>query len=81
MLCIPEELIGTWTDEAGTETYAFNADGSGYQDYEGEEYGYTFEISGDRIYLSYDNGGADDFSYYVDEDELVIMNSWIYYRQ
>ena len=80
-LNIPEELIGTWTDEAGTETYAFNADGSGYQDYEGEEYGYTFEISDDRIYLSYDNGGADDFSYYVDEDELVIMNSWIYYRQ
>ena len=25
---VPAELIGTWTDEASTETYAFNAEGS-----------------------------------------------------
>lgn len=78
---IPTELIGTWTNEDGTETYAFNGDGSGYQNYEGEEYGYTYKVSDDRIYLSYDNGSEDNFSFYVDEDKLVIMNSWIYIRQ
>lgn len=78
---IPTELIGTWTDEAGTETYAFNADGSGYQNNEGAEYSYTYKVSDDRIFLSYNDGSADDFSFYVDGDKLVIMNSWIYIRQ
>lgn len=78
---VPEELIGTWTDEAGTETYAFNADGSGYQNYEGVEYRYTYTVTDDRIWISYDDGSEDDFSFYVDGDKLVIMNSWIYFRQ
>lgn len=78
---VPAELIGTWTDEAGTETYAFNADGSGYQIYEDNEYSYTYKVSDDRLWISYDGGGEDDFSFYVDGDKLVIMNSWIYIRQ
>ena len=78
---VPAELIGTWTDDAGTETYAFNADGSGYQIYEGTEYSYTYKVADDRLWISYDGGGEDDFSFYVDGDKLVIMNSWIYIRQ
>ena len=78
---IPTELISTWTNEDGTETYAFNGDGSGYQNYEGAEYPYTYKVLEDRIYLSYDNGSEDDFSFYVDGDKLVIMNSWVYIRQ
>ena len=78
---VPAELIGTWTDEAGTETYAFSTDGSGYQYYEGVEYSYTYKVFDDRIFINYSNGNTDEFSFYVDGDKLVIMNSWIYIRQ
>ncbi len=78
---IPAELIGTWTDEAGSETYAFYTDGSGYQIYEGVEYTYTYKVTDDRISISYDDGNEDNFSFYVDGDKLVIMNSWVYMRQ
>jgi len=76
-----EDLIGTWHNEGYGETYVFNADGTGYQIYEGNTYTYTYEASDNYVYISYDDGSTDTFNYEIYDEMLIIASYWTYDRQ
>ena len=78
---LPELLIGTWVNESDGETYSFNADGTGYQIFEGVTYGFTYELDGDYLQISYDDGDSDACDISISGDTLTIAEYWTYTRQ
>lgn len=78
---LAELLIGTWVNESDGETYSFNADGTGYQIYEGVTYGFSYELDGDYLQISYDDGDSDACDISISGDTLTISEYWTYTRQ
>lgn len=78
---LAELLIGTWVNESDGETYSFNADGTGYQIYEGVTYGFSYELDGDYLQISYDDGDSDACDISISGDTLTIAEYWTYTRQ
>ena len=78
---LAELLIGTWVSEADGETYSFNADGTGYQIFEGVTYGFSYELAGDYLQISYDDGDSDACDISISGDTLTIAEYWTYTRQ
>ena len=69
---LEELLIGTWVSPSDGETYAFNADGTGYQIYEGVTYKYTYTIDDDYVDIFYVDYEPDGFYIEIDDDTLII---------
>ena len=78
---LAELLIGTWVSEYDGETYSFNADGTGYQIYQGVTYTYTYALDGDYIDISYDDGDSDYCKIEIVDDILYLADVWSYVRQ
>lgn len=74
-------LIGTWVCEDDGETYVFNADGTGYQIFQGITYTYTYTIDDDYVMIEYDAGNTDHFDISIEGDTLTIAYNWTYTRQ
>lgn len=72
-----KELIGTWLqrDSDWDDTFIFNADGTGML-ISGPEYPYTYEVSGDVLTLTYDDGEDEEFNISVDGDLLTMIDKW-----
>lgn len=78
---VQELLIGTWVNESDGETYSFNADGTGYQILEGVTYGFSYELDGDYLQISYDDGDSDACDISISGNTLTIAEYWTYTRQ
>lgn len=76
-----EELIGTWVNESYGETYVFNADGTGYQVYEGDTYEYTYTVDEDYVEIFYADFDEDAFYIEFDGDTLIIAGYYTYTRR
>lgn len=72
-----KKLIGTWLqrDSDWDDTFIFNADGTGAV-ISGPEYPYTYEVSGDILTLTYDDGDEEEFTISVDGDLLTMIDKW-----
>ena len=72
-----KELIGTWLqrDSDWDDTFIFNADGTGML-ISGPEYPYTYEVSGNVLTLTYDDGEEEEFTISVDGDLLTMIDKW-----
>jgi len=80
-LPIAEALIGVWSNDGYGETYAFNADGTGYQIYEGVTYKYTYTIDGSFVEITYSDGSDDAFDVEIYDGQLIIASYYVYDRQ
>jgi hypothetical protein len=80
-LTLKELIIGTWVSPSDGETYAFNADGTGYQIYEGVTYKYTYTIDDDYVDIFYVDYEPDGFYIEIDDDTLIIAGYYTYTRQ
>lgn len=80
-LSLAEELIGTWVDAYETETYSFNADGTGYQIYEGVTYNFTYKLTDDYMEIFYKDGDSDAFYVEIDDGVFIIAGYWTYTRK
>ncbi len=78
---LAEDLIGKWVSEEDGETYVFNADGTGYQIYEGVTYEYTYTIDDDYVEIFYADYDSDAFEITIEGDTLTIAYYWTYTRQ
>jgi len=80
-IVLAEALIGTWVNESYGETYVFNADGTGYQIYEGVTYEYTYTIDGDYVEIAYADYDSDAFNVEIYDGQLIIAGYYVYDRQ
>lgn len=72
-----KELIGTWLqrDSDWDDTFIFNADGTGML-ISGPEYPFTYDVSGDVLTLTYDDGEEEAFTISVDGNLLTMIDEW-----
>lgn len=80
-ISLADALIGTWVSKEDGETYVFNADGTGYQIYEGITYEYTYTIDNDYVEILYVGYDPDAFDISIEGDTLIIADYWTYTRQ
>lgn len=80
-LTLAQELIGTWVDAYETETYSFNADGTGYQIYEGVTYTFTYKLTDDYMEITYSDGSSDAFNVEIYDGTFIIAGYWTYNRK
>ena len=80
-IVLADALIGTWVNESYGETYVFNADGTGYQIYEGVTYEYTYTIDDDYVEIAYADYDSDAFNVEIYDGQLIIAGYYVYDRQ
>lgn len=80
-IVLADALIGIWVNESYGETYAFNADGTGYQIYAGVTYKYTYTIKDNYVEIFYVDYNPDAFYIDIDDDTLIIASYYTYTRQ
>lgn len=78
---LADALIGVWGNESYGETYAFNADGTGYQIYEGVTYDYTYTVDDSYVEITYSTGETDAFDVEIYDGQLIIAGYYTYDRQ
>ena len=66
-------LTGSWLYEDST-VYTFNDKGSGIMDTDGKSYGFTYQVQGNRLTLSFDSEMLADASYtfVLEEDRCTL---------
>lgn len=71
------ELLGTWLqrDSDWDDTFIFNADGTGVV-ISGPEYPFTYDVNGDILTLTYDDGDQEEFTISVNGNLLTMIDQW-----
>lgn len=68
-----EALVGSWSydDDGWLTVYTFDADGYGTLDLWGTAYPFSYEVEGDMVYISYDDGDEEEFSVAFEGDTMI----------
>ncbi len=74
-------IVGTWVSPSDGETYSFNADGTGYQIYQGYRYDYTYRVADDYMWITYSDGTGDEFYFDIEGNTFCIAGQWTYTLQ
>jgi len=72
-----EQIYGTWLerDSDWDNTYTFYEDGTGLL-VSGPEYPFTYEVDGDKITLTYDDGDEETFTVTAEDDLLTFVDQF-----
>ena len=72
-----EQVYGTWLerDSDWDNTYTFNEDGTGLL-VSGPEYPFTYEIEGDQLTMTYDDGEEETFTISAEADLLTLIDQF-----
>lgn len=70
-------LVGTWVDLTSDweDTYIFNADGTGTY-ISGPEYDFTYQVSGDKLTLIYEEDDTEEYTVAINGSKLVLVDKF-----